>query len=630
MRSGLSLKSGRGLPRWIGIALLAGTAAGCSSDASRFAYNSADELMTASVPAPAADGLAPVGLVPPSSVGQGGYQQASAYPPAAGYPTSTYPTAPQAGYPQASYPQAYPPQAPMAPSAVSQAFPGDYRQPLRYDPASTGSVPGAVMRSAASPRSLLPAVAAPTIEPVRQAVTTAAQPAVRAAGAIAAIPAAVTKPLARPALAAPLQTAAALSQPFPSRPSATTQPTARVQDEEYLAPDPITTGSAQLGSTTNTTGTGWTTAGATRVAIQPGETIYNLSKRYGVPASEIMKANGISDPSRVAAGQQILIPVYVYSRQAPVSAPDADPRTSASKSGTGLVGEANPDKVPLPAPAPTRDVAVLPSVPQPRAPQNAPSQQPGTMTASNRVTEPQAERAAVIASTGVYVVKSGDTLSKIAKINGVRIDALKAANNLSGSNIRIGQKLVLPEAGATSPDRSTQTASVNNADAASNTPSSVQPRGYTPPVRTAEDSVAAKTKADTASVAPASTGIGKLRWPVRGQVITGFAKTENGKRNDGIDISIPAGSPIKAAENGVVIYSGDGLKDYGNTVLVRHDDGLVTVYAHAQSLSVKRGDKVTRGQTLALSGMTGSAKTPRLHFEVRKNAAPVNPVQYLE
>jgi murein DD-endopeptidase MepM/ murein hydrolase activator NlpD len=115
-----------------------------------------------------------------------------------------------------------------------------------------------------------------------------------------------------------------------------------------------------------------------------------------------------------------------------------------------------------------------------------------------------------------------------------------------------------------------------------------------------------------------------------GQVITGFAKNEDGKRNDGIDISMPTGTPVKAAENGVVIYSGDGLKEYGKTVLIRHDDGLVTVYAHANDLHVKRGDKIARGQVIASSGMTGVAKTPRLHFEVRKNASPVDPMGYLE
>ena len=93
---------------------------------------------------------------------------------------------------------------------------------------------------------------------------------------------------------------------------------------------------------------------------------------------------------------------------------------------------------------------------------------------------------------------------------------------------------------------------------------------------------------------------------------------------------MPTGTPIKAAENGVVIYAGDGLKEFGNTVLVRHEDGLVTVYGHAGEIKVQRGQKVRRGEDIALAGMSGSAETPKLHFEVRKDSAPVNPVGFLE
>ncbi|HEV7415716.1 MAG TPA: M23 family metallopeptidase, partial [Tianweitania sediminis] len=125
------------------------------------------------------------------------------------------------------------------------------------------------------------------------------------------------------------------------------------------------------------------------------------------------------------------------------------------------------------------------------------------------------------------------------------------------------------------------------------------------------------------------TGIGKMRWPVRGRVIANFGKS-GGKAGDGIDIAVPEGTPVKAAENGVVIYSGDGLKEFGNTVLVRHENGLVTVYGHASELKVKRGENVKRGQDIALSGMSGSTQSPKLHFEVRKNSAPVDPSTFLE
>ncbi len=115
-----------------------------------------------------------------------------------------------------------------------------------------------------------------------------------------------------------------------------------------------------------------------------------------------------------------------------------------------------------------------------------------------------------------------------------------------------------------------------------------------------------------------------MRWPVRGKVLAAKGKA------DGIDIAVPAGTPVKAAENGVVIYAGDGLKEYGNTVLVRHENGLVTVYGHNENIKVSRGDKVIRGQEIARSGMSGNAASPKLHFEVRKNSTPVDPGAYLE
>ena len=93
---------------------------------------------------------------------------------------------------------------------------------------------------------------------------------------------------------------------------------------------------------------------------------------------------------------------------------------------------------------------------------------------------------------------------------------------------------------------------------------------------------------------------------------------------------MPEGTPVKAAENGVVIYAGDGLKELGKTVLVRHENGIVTVYGHVSGIDVKRGDTVKRGQQIASSGMSGAAKQPQLHFEVRKNSTPVNPVTYLQ
>jgi murein DD-endopeptidase MepM/ murein hydrolase activator NlpD len=120
-----------------------------------------------------------------------------------------------------------------------------------------------------------------------------------------------------------------------------------------------------------------------------------------------------------------------------------------------------------------------------------------------------------------------------------------------------------------------------------------------------------------------------FRWPVRGRVIAGFGPKPNGIQNDGINLAVPEGTPVKAADDGVVAYAGNELKGYGNLVLVRHSNGFVTAYAHASEIMVKRGDAVKRGQVIAKSGQTGSVASPQLHFEIRKGATPVDPSQYL-
>ena len=117
------------------------------------------------------------------------------------------------------------------------------------------------------------------------------------------------------------------------------------------------------------------------------------------------------------------------------------------------------------------------------------------------------------------------------------------------------------------------------------------------------------------------------RIPLAGEGthIQGFA---NGG-NDGINISVPEGTQVKAAEFGVVAYAGSELKGYGNLVLIRHPNGFVTAYAHNGDIAVKRGDQVTRGQTIAKSGQSGNVSSPQLHFELRKGSTPVDPTNYL-
>jgi murein DD-endopeptidase MepM/ murein hydrolase activator NlpD len=121
-----------------------------------------------------------------------------------------------------------------------------------------------------------------------------------------------------------------------------------------------------------------------------------------------------------------------------------------------------------------------------------------------------------------------------------------------------------------------------------------------------------------------------FHWPVHGKILARFGPQANGENNDGIAIAVPEGTPIRSAQDGVVIYAGSGLKGFGNLALVRHANNYITVYAHAKELRVKRGDQVKRDDVIGASGQTGNVSTPQVHFEVRKDSAPVDPLRLLE
>ncbi|UXM96265.1 M23 family metallopeptidase [Bartonella sp. HY329] len=286
-----------------------------------------------------------------------------------------------------------------------------------------------------------------------------------------------------------------------------------------------------------------------------------------------------------------------------------------------------------------------------------------------------------------YIVQSGDTLTRVANRNGVSVNDIKNANGLSSGAIRVGQNLIIPGRGSAGQGTAVaaanppvtpvsvprtqavgQTAAVKpnipaaqtttgNQNTAQNTnqgnvietvavrmeqpttaPQKVAPaQQATPqqPAAQAQNAVASKNDSiaqaeQVAAVAPQATGISQMRWPARGRILSSFGQLEGTVTNDGLDIMVPEGTSIRAAENGVVIYAGDGLKEFGNTVLIRHENNIVTVYGHNSKILVKRNQQVRRGDEIAKSGMSGNASTPKLHFEVRKNSVPVNPVKFLE
>ena len=118
-------------------------------------------------------------------------------------------------------------------------------------------------------------------------------------------------------------------------------------------------------------------------------------------------------------------------------------------------------------------------------------------------------------------------------------------------------------------------------------------------------------------------------WPLEGRVISGFGAKPGGKHNDGINIAVPVGSEVRASQNGVVAYAGNELRGYGNLVLIRHDGGWMTAYAHNDSLLVGKGDVVRRGQVISRSGRSGGVSRPQAHFEIRRDGEPQDPLRLL-
>ena len=267
---------------------------------------------------------------------------------------------------------------------------------------------------------------------------------------------------------------------------------------------------------------------------------------------------------------------------------------------------------------------------------------------------PRSNLAKVRAATGpgaggeIYKVQAGDTPRSIAQKAGVSERALIERNNLDPTRLRIGQTLYLPKGGK-APVAPRAVAANQSKPASAPDVHVVKTTAISPPGQRAKP--APKTQAAPApAVASSDEVIGgqnpqvvstqqlpapepmsgnSFRWPVQGRIISEFGTKPDGGHNDGINVAVPIGTSVKAAENGVVAYAGDELKGYGNLVLIRHSNNWVSAYAHNDEILVKRGDQVRRGQVIAKAGRTGQVNQPQLHFELRKGSRPVDPTKYM-
>lgn len=203
-------------------------------------------------------------------------------------------------------------------------------------------------------------------------------------------------------------------------------------------------------------------------------------------------------------------------------------------------------------------------------------------------------------------VRPGDTLSQIADRYRVSEEDIAAINGIvDPDHILSGDRLYVPAYGAGRTSVDNFLASRQN-----------QPASYAP-----EYTV---TEPDSSSSATFATSE-RFLWPVSGQVVSRFGMGVNGIRNDGINIIAEHGTPFRAAGAGTVSYVGNELRGFGNLLLIEHDNGFVTAYAHADRVTVVRGQRVEAGQFVGYLGSTGDVSEPQLHFEIRLGTRPVNP-----
>ena len=227
---------------------------------------------------------------------------------------------------------------------------------------------------------------------------------------------------------------------------------------------------------------------------------------------------------------------------------------------------------------------------------------------------------------GEITVAKGDTLYSISRKYAIPVNDLAVMNKLSVPfTLSVGQKLRVPKMqvvanNATVPVRAgtTQTPTVTTSKTpVTSTPvKTTTPPKTTAPVKQTPAKVSSNPDQKLPTIAKRSSS--KFSWPVRGTILSSYGAKSNGLFNDGINISAARGTKVGAAENGVVAYAGNEVKGMGNLVIVQHSDGWMTVYAHMDKLSVRRGVKVTVGQQVGTVGQTGAVNKPQLHFELRK------------
>lgn len=372
------------------------------------------------------------------------------------------------------------------------------------------------------------------------------------------------------------------SAPYPASAPSYGVPAPRPYAPAAEAPPPagnwsVSSRGVPVGSTTPAV----TASGDRTVQVQEGDSLYGIAQRYRVPISALMDRNGLEGGGSIKPGQTLVLPPSTSHRSM------ARRHVPETKAAPAVADYARP---PVASPVP------------PAAPAAPP-------VASNEPSVPGWE--------GRYTLRHGESLYGIARQHGVTLAELQRVNNISDpTKVRAGVVLQVPNrtAAAAPPPAN---------------PGALAPRILNAPIEGQKVASRTDVATDAASPAPVAGPV-RFRWPARGRIIAGFGKRPDGGQNDGINLAVPQGTQVHAAEGGRVAYAGDELPGYGNLILIRHPNGWVTAYAHNEKMLVKRNEVVQRGQVIAMAGKTGSVDQPQLHFELRQGSKPVDPLPHME
>lgn len=341
--------------------------------------------------------------------------------------------------------------------------------------------------------------------------------------------------------------------------------------------------------------------------VQEGDTVYAVSRRFGVPVRALIDANGLVSPFHLKAGQTLALGTqtdYVVTR--------GDTLTGiARKTGVSFTTLARLNGLEPPYPLQAGQKLILPGAESGNV-QVASRDSSGE---SSVILSPQlakTQNAAQPAASGASQAGTGDSYRPV-EVRGGTPSAPTATSAAPVSAAPASAPNSAPTASPAVVTAQAPAAAIEPSGAAAQT-AMAQPAAVTSPV--------------VVPPPPPRSGQGYV-WPVKGRVIAEFGATGKGQHNDGINIEVAKGTPVLAAEDGVVAYSGNELRGFGNLLLLKHADGWMTAYAHNEKLLVKRGDMVKRGQQMALSGDSGGVSPPQLHFEMRKGTRAIDPLTVL-